>query len=45
MVKTASENTDKTRQKPKKTKPDAGGKATEKASKEAMAHTAKQAAG
>ena len=38
-------NTDKTRQKPKETKLEAGGKATDKASKEAVAHAAKQAAG
>ena len=42
MVKTASENTDNTRQKPKKTKPNAGGKATEKVSKEVLANTVKQ---
>jgi RNA polymerase primary sigma factor len=44
MVKTASENADRTRQKPRKTKPEAGGKATEKASREAPALSAKQAA-
>ena len=43
MVKTASENTDKTLQKPKKTRSDAGGKATEKASREALAHAGKKA--
>jgi RNA polymerase primary sigma factor len=44
MLKTASENADKTRQKPKKTKAEAGGKATAKASKEALAPAAKQLA-
>jgi RNA polymerase primary sigma factor len=44
MSKTASENTDKTHPKPRKTKPDTGGKATDKVSQEALGYAAKKSA-